>query len=347
MLTPDVRLDGFSTRDWTRLAQALRPAGEPPPRDPGARSGGVVVVTLGGRPVKLVSTHTGRVKLAPGVARSDGAGLAKLDWPVSLDSLAAALGARWAVELAWGALDELVSTWSGRLTPEQDAFDQVVELLRVAQELEAAGKLRAHPFKLASLPLPSPRVKERAFEAVCPAGKSLLFGVFHQGALYTAVALRRQARGIDWILGPEYLRTDMGLVSGDWTRDYRHLSRAVEERLGPIAVGCFGELTTFQRLSEPGAGGAFATAVAARDVVLAPVVPALAIPLGLDAGRAAFIAIRGLAERMGAGSWFGEEGPLGPTIDRVRSAIEGRDAVALLGFDPIRLLRRLLARRSR
>lgn len=300
-----------------------------------------MVVTHGGRPVKLVSTTTGRVKLGAGAP-----GLAGLEWPVSLESLKAALGARWVVELHLGALDELVSTWSSRLTPAQDAFDQVVELLRVAQELEAASRVKAHPFKFASLPLPSPRVKQRALDALCPAGRCLLFGVFDRGALYTAIALRRQAHGIDWILGPEYLRTDMGLVSGDWTRDYRHLSRAVEERAGPIAVGCFGELATFQRLSEPGAGGAFAAAVAARDVVLSPVVPALAIPLGLDAGRAALSVLRGLAERFGAGSWFGEEGPLGTTIDRVRSAIEERDAVALLGFDPIELLRRLLARRS-
>lgn len=375
MLTSDVRFDGFTTQDWTRLAQAFRPrnpAETPKPRsverevatNPVVRRGGVVVVTQGDRPVKLLSTESGRVDFSgrtapPSVADSaprsaelkntgpSGAALSAFEWPVSLESLAAAFDARWAVELEWGALDALMDSWASKLLPAHDAFDQTVELIRAAAELESQGKLRAWPWTISAWPLPNQRLRLRALDAICPDGKALLLGVFKGGALFTSVALRRRGAGFDWILGPAALREDMGLVSGDWTRDYRHLLRAVERNMGSVAVGCFAELHTLQKLSEGDLPGGWAAAVASRDVVLAPVVPALAIPLGVDAGRAAYFAIRDLAERVGVGGFFGEASPLAPAFERVKAAVEDRDVVGLLGFDPIELLRKLLAKSGR
>jgi hypothetical protein len=136
----------------------------------------------------------------------------------------------------------------------------------------------------------------------------------------------------------------MGLLSGDWRRDYRHLARAAEMRAGPLALGCFGEVETLRRLGHDPTPGAWAAAVAARDVVLAPVTPAVAVPLGIDVGRFALSAVRDLAERMGAGAWFGPESPLSPALDRVRGLHLDRDLKSLLGFDPWELLRRLISR---
>ena len=55
MLAPDVRLEGFTAADWTRvlsLFQPRRAAGEA--RDPARPRGGVVAVHAGGRLRKLV-----------------------------------------------------------------------------------------------------------------------------------------------------------------------------------------------------------------------------------------------------------------------------------------------------
>ncbi len=89
----------------------------------------------------------------------------------------------------------------------------------------------------------------------------------------------------------------------------------------------FGELLTFQALARDPAPGAFALAVAARDLLISPVSPGLALPLGLDVGRAAFAGLRGLAERFGAG------GALAPMLGRAEELVS-RDLSALLGFDP-------------
>lgn len=341
MFTNDLRFEGFTTQDWTRLAKAFRP--RPGAESPSDVGGGVVVVTADGRPVKLLSTRTGRLQLAGARGERSVSGL---DWPVSLESLAKAFDANWAVELEWAALNDLMDRWADKLTPEHDAFDQVVELLRAAQEVEAAGKLQAWPWKISTWPLPNQKLKLRALDLVCPDGKALVLGVFERGSLFTSLTLRRRGTGFDLLMGPEELRGDMGLVSGDWTRDYRHLLRAVEQRVGPVAVGCFAELDTFQKLSESSQAGSWAAAVAARDVVLSPVVPALAIPLGVDAGRAAFFAIRDFAERVGVGGLFGEASPFAPALERVKAAVEDRDVIGLLGFDPFDLLRKLLARRT-
>ena len=74
-------------------------------------------------------------------------------------------------------------------------------------------------------------------------------------------------------------------------------------------------------------------------------VPAVAIPLGIDAGRAAVLAMRELADRLGAGSWLEQATLRYPALERVRELYAGeRDLKAVLGFDPWTFLRKLLHR---
>jgi len=116
-------------------------------------------------------------------------------------------------------------------------------------------------------------------------------------------------------------------------------------RAAPLAIGCFGELETLRALLTSPSPGAWAGAVAARDVVLSPAVPAIAIPLGVDVGRAAIVAVRDLAERIGAGAWLSSDGPLAPALNRVREfAGVDKDVRHLLGFDPILLIAKLFSR---
>lgn len=319
MLTQDVSFEGFTATDWQRLADVFRApnfggGSEVGEAAPVAR-GGVVAVTTGNRLRKLVHTRRGRLD-----AR-------QADWPMKLPQLAGSYDASWAVELSAGALEELVERFADRLRPRQEYLEQALELARALRELEAEGLVAMWPKRFADIPVPGSRVIGTALDLLCGEGRAMALGVFRHGELYTGLVARRRGLGFDRIVGPDELRSEMGLLSGDFRRDYRHFAAAAERTVAPLAVGAFGELLTFQALARDPAPGAFALAVAARDLLISPVSPALAVPLGLDVGRAAFAGLRGLAERFGAG------GALGPLFGRAEDFMS-RDVSALLGFDP-------------
>jgi hypothetical protein len=246
---------------------------------------------------------------------------------MKLPQLAGSYDASWAVELSAGALEELVERFADRLRPRQEYLEQALELARALRELEAEGLVAMWPRRFADIPVPGSRVIGTALDLLCGEGRAMALGVFRHGELYTGLVARRRGLGFDRIVGPDELRSEMGLLSGDFRRDYRHFAAAAERTVAPLAVGAFAELLTFQALAKDPAPGAFALAVAARDLLISPVSPALAVPLGLDVGRAAFAGLRGLAERFGAG------GALGPLFGRAEELIS-RDVSAQLGFDP-------------
>jgi hypothetical protein len=289
-----------------------------------------VAVTTSGRLRKLVSTRAGRIDL---IAHP---------WPLELRDLAARHDARWAIELTTGSLERLADRFADRLRQSDTYLSQVLEFLLVLRELEANRDLTMWPWPVADWPIPTERAFVRALDALCPTGRVALLGVFARGELYTAIAARRGARGIDALVGPDELRTAMGLLSGDWQRDHRFLAEAAERKVGPVGLGCFGELYTFQSLADAPAG-AWAQAVAAREIVLTPVAPGVAIPLGLDAGRAVWQQVRGIAERFGGTDLFAAAGRFAPALERGLPVFEN-DVKTWLGFDPLRLLSRLLAR---
>jgi hypothetical protein len=330
MLSPDVRVEGFTTQEWLRLAEIVRaPAFREPLHAP---KGGVVAVTTSARLRKLVSTRSGRLEHVGH------------PWPLELSELAARHGARWAVELTMGSLERLADRFGERIRPSDTYLSQTLEFLRVMRELETDGGLRVWPWPVAEWPIPTERAVVRAMDALCPVGRVAAIGVFERGALYTALALRRAPKGIDAIVGPEELRPALGLLSGDFRRDAQFLGEAVEKVVGPLALGCYGELSTFQALAEAPLPGAWATAVFARDIVLEPASPGVAIPLGLDAGRALLSGVKGLVERFGGGGLVRSE-KLVSTLERgVPLFVD--DVQARLGFDPLKLLARLLARRD-
>ncbi|MFZ5891901.1 MAG: hypothetical protein ACOY0T_12675 [Myxococcota bacterium] len=330
MLSPDVRVEGFSAEEWLRIGHVFSPSQAPVATH--ARRGGVVALTTEGKLRKLVSTRRGRLEHAAQV------------WPCELSELAALHEASWAVELTTGSLDLLADRFAERLRPADTYLSQTLEFLFVLRELEASGHVRVWPWPVAEWPIPTERAVVRALDSLCPIGRVALLGVFARGALYSAVAVRRGARGIEAIVGPGELRPHMGLLSGDWQRDYRFLAEATEKVVGPLALGCFGELYTFQSLAGS-APGSWALAVAGREVVLSPVTPALAVPLGLDAGRAVWASLRGFAERFGASDWLDAASRLRPAREFGLPAFEA-DIKAWLGFDPLRLLSRLMARDS-
>ena len=325
MLSPDVRVEGFSADEWLRIGHVFSSPTQAAPTGP---RGGVVALTTSGKLRKLVSTRRGRLEHAAEA------------WPIELSELARRHEASWAVELTTGSLDSLADRFAERLRPADTYLSQTLEMLLVLRELEAGGQLRVWPWPVAEWPIPTERAVLRAVDALCPVGRVALLGVFSRGALYSAVAVRRGAKGIEAIVGPGELRPHMGLLSGDWQRDYRFLAEATEKVVGPLAVGCYGELYTFQSLVGA-APGSWSLAVASREVVLSPVTPGLAVPLGLDAGRAMWVSLRGFAERFGAGEWLEAAGRFRPSREFGLPAFES-DIKAWLGFDPLRLLSRLM-----
>jgi hypothetical protein len=338
VLAADVRFEGFTQSDWSRFLSLFRPrARSGKERDPERPQGGIVAVHSPDRLRKLVHTQAGRLRLDDVAA----------DWPMRPEELARRHNASWALLIEAGVLESVMEKLGARLRRGDDLTAQTLLLASLVREEMHAGRIALWPARLAGLPVPSQGVIDRTLDAVCPRGQAVVVGLFDAGELWTSIVLRRGEAGtFDRILGPDEIRRDMGLLAGDWRRDYRHLARAAARRVGPLALGVFSEVGIFRQLEVDPTPGAWARAVAIRDVILSPVPVALTLPLGVDAGRAAFSALRGLAERaQGLGA-------LSPFVAAAREVISDvatsvglePSERGLFGFDPLEILRRLLSR---
>jgi hypothetical protein len=335
VLAADVRFEGFTQTDWTRflsLFRPRRPASEQ--RDPTRPRGGVVAVHAGGTLLKLVHTEVGRLR------RDD----AQRAFPCSAEALARAHHASWSVVIEAGTLDTIMDRFAERTRRGDDVTAQTLTILHVAREEALAGRLELWPGRLRGAPIPSPAMVRGTVDSVCPVGRTMVVGLFEDGELWTSMALRRGPGGVNLVLGPDEVRSDMGLLAGDWRRDYRHLARAIEERSGPLAFGCYTEVATIRKLEVDPNPGAWARAAALRDIILAPLPAPLAIPLGVDAGWAAWSALRSLAERLDP------VGVIVPALATLRDItnghgdVEGTRMPGTSRFHPLELLRRMLSR---
>jgi hypothetical protein len=330
MLAADVRFEGFTHQDWVRVVELFRPrraAGKP--RDPDRPRGVVIAVHDGGSLAKLVHSQVGRLRLddlAP-------------DWPVSAEEIARRHHAAGAASIERGALEAVMDELGLRLRREDDLTTQWLTLLSLAQTQIHAGRIELWPQRLRGMPLPTKPMIDGTLDLVCPRGQTLLLGLFDHEELWTSIALRRGDDGIDRVLGPDPLRGELGLLSGDFRRDHRHLARVVAERVGTLSLGCFADYRTFLELEIDPTPGAWALAVAVRDVVLHPLPAAMAVPLGFGAGRAAFSALRDVASRLDPAGVFA------PAMGAIRDVAFGDKTLEdWLGFQPFELLRRLLSR---
>lgn len=321
MFSADVQFLDFTAQDWLRLPDLFRQPGAV--AAPGG-AGGILAVRKGDRVVKVVSMQRGR--LPPPWAGQ-----------ATAEELAREHRSSFAMVLSTVALEQLGDRFARRMARGQSFHQHVEAFVGAMRELERDGELELWPTPFTEWPIPTERALASALDLVCPDGKSVLIGAFDAGELYTALCLRRRGPAFDLVMGPDRLRRDMGLLSGDFLRDYRYLGAAAESRLGPIAVGCYAELDTFRYLASETRPGAWATAVAARDVVLTPVTPGLAVPLGVDAGRAALVFARGLAERFGVLGGLRGAASFAPAFGRAYSYVQS-DVARYLGFDPWRVL---------
>ncbi|MGH7294181.1 MAG: hypothetical protein ACRELB_04580, partial [Polyangiaceae bacterium] len=277
---------------------------------------------------------------APETADPRGLALRSGQWSV-LGELAKAHHASWALSLRLGALDEVMERFGARARRGDDLTAQALQLVVIVREMIEEGAITSWPQRLRGIPVPTPQVVRRTLDALCPDGKTIALGVFDGEGLWTAFVVRRRDGAFDVVAGPDELRSLMGLLSGDWRRDYRHLARAVEERYAPLALGCFAEVTRFRALQTDSGPGAWARAAAVRDVILAPMPFAVGVGLGVDGARYAFEGLRVLTGRISPLA------AVGPMLDAARARVAkvtGKDVGALLGFDPLAALRSLLER---
>jgi hypothetical protein len=271
MFAPDVRFDGWSTNDWSRLFHIVNPS----PALAAEERGGIVLVFENDRLRKVIHTRLGRLECS------------SVTWPQSLEALAQQFRVRWVLASHSGALEEAMERWGARIQPTDDLLAQSLLLGQAIKELISEGGIRLWPATFSKWPLPSYQVAHRSLGTICPLGKSSVFGIFEEGELWTCLVLRRQEQGVDWILGPEMLRQQIGLLSGDFRRDYRHLLDTVHAHVAPVALGMFAERSVWQELLINASPGSWARAVAVRDVIVEPAVGMLAFPLGIDALRGA------------------------------------------------------------
>ncbi|HLK39071.1 MAG TPA: hypothetical protein VKU41_20055, partial [Polyangiaceae bacterium] len=261
--------------------------------------------------------------------------------PSALGPLARQHHASWALSMRLGALDEIMERFGERARREDDLTAQSLHLVTIVRDLIAEGAIATWPQRLRGIPVPTPPVVRRTMDALCADGHTIGLALFDGGDLWTAFVARRRGPAFDLIAGPEELRAGIGLLSGDWRRDYRHFADAVEDCYGPLGFGCFAELSTFRALQTDPRPGAWSRAVAVRDVVIAPIPAAVGLALGFDGARFALRGLLTITARVAPLAF------MGPAIDAARARVArvtGKDIPALLGFDPLAALRALLQR---
>jgi hypothetical protein len=344
LLTHDVRFEGWTTEDWLRFLRLWQPRAAPE-KEPTRPRGGVIVVHEDGEVLKLLHTRLGRLEPAAGAPPPSQAGARAIalsaGHPSALGPLAHAHHASWALSMRLGALDEVMERLGARVRRGDDLTAQSLLLVSIVRDMIAEGHIASWPQRLRGIPVPTQQVVRRTLDALCADGRAIALGLFDAEGLWTAFVARRRGPAFDVVAGPDELRPALGLLSGDWRRDYRHLARTVEDRYAPLGFGCFAELATFRALQTDGRAGAWSRAVAVRDVVIAPMPTAVGLALGLDGAR---YALQGLKLLTGRIPPFAT---IGPMLDAARARVArttGKDVGALLGFDPLAALRALLQR---
>ncbi|MBK6694879.1 MAG: hypothetical protein IPG50_22110 [Myxococcales bacterium] len=332
MLTANVRFEGWTTEDWRRLLALFKPRA-PLERESSRPRGGIIAIRDGGRVRKLLHTGKGRIEPPPFVAG---------ETAPSLEALCEMHSGSWALGLEHHGLEELMERFGARCRASDDFLDQSLKLVAVVRELMEAGIIERWPERLKGVPVPSATMVHRTLDTLCRDGHVMCLGMFKDEDLYTSLVLRRKGTLFDLVAGPDNLRAQVGLLSGDFRRDQRYLVRAVEETYGPLSLGCFAEFDFFRELAVDPRPGAWSRAVTVRDVILSPLPTAIAAALGFDGARVVAENARALISRFDSFGLF--EPAFGLLKERVGAAVGSYEVESLLGFNPLVVLRALLKR---
>ena len=347
MIGPDLRVEGFDVTSWRHLVGLFMPnleermerdtpeSDDPAPPDPDESRGGTLVVVDDHERTILAARHSFDGSIPALVGQSS---------TQDLRSLCESHGAIRVVVVRVGAMDELSDALAEGLThePESQRHGYVAQwlvLLRAVRHLVDVGDLRVWPNPVANVPVPSARMAQRALDAVLPDGMALLVALFDRGRPFTSLVIRRRNGLIDLVAGPDLLTQWTGPLGGDWRRDHRVLTRAVERNVAPVHLGLFAEVAAVREALRSGEPGEWARQVAVRDMVFSPMPGSVKLALGADA-------IRGISH-VSSGVLGGVDlwKAAAPLLGRVRSRwTEIQSVSEELGFDPLMVLAALMRR---
>jgi len=338
MISASLRFEGFDARSWTNLLALFAPgvverraedptASDAPEIDRAAagddvpRGSLVVVVDENGRTLTAFHTLRGRVRDLTYAGPSD------------MARLCADYRAKRCFVMREGVMEEIGERLGSRLQRGDDYLTQWLVLARAARELQEAGVLSVWPRPPEKVPVPTAGMVRRAFDLVFADDRSVVAVLWDGSVIYTGIVLRRRGGELDLIAGPDAIAAFTGPLGGDWRRDYRVVSDAVSRAVAPVHLGLFAEARTIRKLLRTADPGAWAKAVAVRDVIVHPTPPYVAVALGADAVRA--VAKRSSALLGGLDALSA----LAPVARYVRNRIgEVASVSTVLGFDPLRAL---------
>jgi hypothetical protein len=356
MISEDVRIQGFDARAFTNLVSLFAPnvvyrherdpADSDAPeldREERASTEGdgslVVVVSAKGTLRKAFHSVHGRVR----DLEWDGFGPQPRAFE-GLEGLPERYGAKRVIVLREGVLEDAFARASARMHREDDYVAQWLHVVRAIREEMDQGRIAIHPKPFVSVPLPTSQLVRRTLDSVLPDDRAFVLAVWRGHTLWTAAILRRRAGEIDWVAGPDQLLAWTGPLGGDWRRDHRIVSQAAAAHVAPVHLGLYGDLRSVRRLLRSREAGAWAKAVASREVILHPTPPYVAVALGADA-------VRRVAQKSSAvfgGGLLGGLDPLRqmmPVLGLLRNRVaEVASVTQTLGFDPLKLLASFLQR---
>lgn len=285
MLDPGLRFEGFDTEDWTRLVELLRG------RSGSREEAGLIVVHDQGRVRKALRTE------GPATLRSGD------PWPQPLAAVARRETAGWVVALEAGALDAWMDWVGAHVEREHDLLDQLLVAWEGLRDLAVQGRLVTWPTAASSVPVPRRATILRAIGLVCPLGQSVVIAAWDGGKLWTSLAVRTSASGLDWMMGPESFRGPVEAAGSSPNALWSSLLHEVRACMGPVALGVAADKTQWDQIAGTTEVGAWAKAVVGGRILVEPMGRGLAVPLAVDASRMVVSTVRSvMGWRNGAGT---------------------------------------------
>lgn len=324
MLSSNLRVTGYDAITWSRLVSLFEVRHAP---DDHSNSYGMLVVVEddAGAACAAFIGDRGPIDAASYTGRAD------------LEALCNQLRVRRAVVLKQGTVEELTERAAQQLLRTDDYAAQWLALLSAARELEREGALYFWPPAKNVVPVPSPQLVTRALDVVLPDEHSFVAALWEDTELWTALVLRRRGGQIDLLGGPELVLDAVGPLSGDYRRDHRAVSRAVSASIAPVQLGIYSQYRRFERLLREPEPGAWAKAIALREVIIDPSPAYVHFAVGADAIRAT---ARRTGQLLGGIDFLNY---IEPWTRYAREQISHVASVTgMLGFNPLQVLARRL-----
>ena len=183
MFTQDVRFEGFTTEDWSRLLSLWKSTREVPEAESRPR-GGLIAIHAEGPAKEALARRSGAHRPEPRAV----AGAAVRAGPAPWRPLGA-------FARAADGLQDLSERFGARTKQGDDFTTHLKLLLDIARELSVEGTLQLWPNHLERFALPSQPFFGNTLGTVYPNGHLVMFVLFHEGELWTSVALERSGVG--------------------------------------------------------------------------------------------------------------------------------------------------------